>query len=311
MGGGKTSVIATIILYIAAKRKGRTALFIVPPSLFNTVETNISESIWKAFRTRVQSIDVNREEYGVLHILLNQTGSSLVKSIENFFGWLGFENIINVDETMPELKEEDIRAESEKGQLVVEIKGISGTSTDAECSQVSKFKYRRSKERGAFDVFGLYLVNHQRYLPPEERTNPPFNNTQIQDAKNDERGLLTTYDLFKLYFNITNGFVSKEDAREALFQYGLVEFTPSKAIFVARPSEIHYNGYVAILEIADIELRVGMPIIIKDTGYYRSAKIVEIQLDGNPIATVDTGEIGIKLSDKVDRKVEFWLQKDI
>ncbi len=62
MGGGKTSVIATIILYLAAKRNDRLSLFIIPPSLFATVEANISESVWKAFKKHIQSIDVNRED---------------------------------------------------------------------------------------------------------------------------------------------------------------------------------------------------------------------------------------------------------
>ena len=201
--------------------------------------------------------------------------------------------------------------ESEKGLLVIEIKGIGGTSTDSECSQVSKFKYRRSKEREAFNVFGLYLVNHQRYLPPFERNNPPFNSTQIQDAKNDERGLLTTFDLFKLHFNIINNFVSKEDAREVLLQYGLIEFNPSNAIFIGKPAEIHHSGYVAILELHNVLLSVNMSIIVKDKGYYRSVTIVEIQVDGESISTVDNGEIGIKLSDKIDNKVEFWRKVDI
>lgn len=270
----------------------------------------LEEEYAKSLEELEARIDANRQEYGFLHDLLTQSGSTLVRSIENYIGWLGFENIINLDETNPELKEEDLRIDTEKGQLVIEIKGIGGTSTDGDCSQVSKFKYRRSKDRGAFDVFGLYLVNHQRYLPPEERTNPPFNTTQIQDAKNDERGLLTTYDLFKLYFNIINGFVLKEDAREALFQYGLVEFAPSNAIFIAKPLEIHHNGYVVIIRIDGIELRVGMTVIVKDNGYYRPAKIIEIQLDGNPVNTIDTGEIGIKLSDKVHSRVEFWLKED-
>jgi hypothetical protein len=270
----------------------------------------LAEDYVKSLEELESRIDANRQEYGFLHDLLTESGSSLVKTIENYIGWLGLENITNLDETNPELKEEDLRVETEKGQLVIEIKGIGGTSTDGECSQVSKFKYRRSKERGSFDVFGLYLVNHQRYLPPEERTNPPFNTTQIQDAKNDERGLLTTYDLFKLYFNIANGFVLKEDAREALFQYGLVEFTPSNAIFIAKPLEIHHNGYVVIFKIEGIELTVGMTIIVKDNGYYRPAKIIEIQLDGNSVNAVDTGEIGVKLSDKVHSRVEFWLKKD-
>jgi hypothetical protein len=53
-----------------------------------------------------------------------------------------------------------------------------------------------------------------------------------------------------------------------------------------------------------------MTIIVKDNGYYRPAKIIEIQLDGNSVNAVDTGEIGVKLSDKVHSRVEFWLKKD-
>ena len=256
-------------------------------------------------------IDANRQEYGFLHDLLTQSGDLLVKTIEKYLNWIGFNSVTNMDETNPALKEEDLRVESEKGLLVIEIKGIGGTSTDSECSQVSKFKYRRSKEREAFNVFGLYLVNHQRYLPPFERNNPPFNSTQIQDAKNDERGLLTTFDLFKLHFNIINNFVSKEDAREVLLQYGLIEFNPSNAIFIGKPAEIHHSGYVAILELHNVLLSVNMSIIVKDKGYYRSVTIVEIQVDGESISTVDNGEIGIKLSDKIDNKVEFWRKVDI
>ena len=252
----------------------------------------------------------NCQKYGFLHDLLIESGPLLVKTVENYFKWLEFEKVINVDETNPELREEDIRIENEKRQLVVEIKGIGGTSTDSECSQVSKFKYRRSKELKSFDIFALYLVNHQRYLPPEERTNPPFNDTQIQDAENDERGLLSTYDLFKLYFNITNGFISKEDAREALLQCGLVKFNPSKAIFIAKPSEIHHNGYVAIFKIDNVMLSVGMDIIINDNGFYRSNKILEIKIDNNSVESANTGEIGIKLSEKVANIVELWFKKD-
>ena len=256
-------------------------------------------------------IDANRQEYGFLHDLLMQSGSGLIKTVERYLGWLGFEDVVNVDDTNPDLQEEDLRVEGDRGMLVIEVKGIGGTSTDSECSQISKVKYRRSKERGVFDVFALYIVNHQRYQPPAARTNPPFNATQIQDAKNDERGLLTTYDLFKLYFNIKNGFIKKEDARESFFQYGLVEFNPSNAIFISKPSEIHHNGYVVVFELEGIEIRIGMSIIINDNDRFRSAQILEIQVEGNSVEKVDTGEIGIKLSDKVNNRVELWLRTDI
>lgn len=180
-------------------------------------------------------IEMNREEYSFLHDLITQSGDTLVKTVETYLDWLGFDHVVNVDETEPELREEDLRIETERGLLVIEVQGIAGTSTDKDCSQISKIKYRRAEERERFDVFGLYLVNHQRFLPPENRANPPFNDVQIQDATNDKRGLLTTYDLFKLYFNISNGYISKEAARNALFEIGLVGFRPSWATEISGP----------------------------------------------------------------------------
>lgn len=105
-------------------------------------------------------IEKNQIKYQFLHDLITETGDSLVKSIEHFLVWLGFENIVNMDEANPEIKEEDLQVPLKNGLLVVEAKGIGGTSKDSECSQISKIKYRRAKERGRFDVFALYIVNH-------------------------------------------------------------------------------------------------------------------------------------------------------
>lgn len=63
MGGGKTSVIATILLFLSARRKGRLAFFIVPPSLFQTVTANLSESIFKAFGKNVLALNLMRDQY--------------------------------------------------------------------------------------------------------------------------------------------------------------------------------------------------------------------------------------------------------
>jgi hypothetical protein len=102
------------------------------------------------YKTRLKEledrIDDNYQQYGFLHDLLIQSGQAFVKTVENYLGWLGFENVVNVDETNPELQEEDLRVETDRGLLIIEIKGIGGTSTDSECAQISKVKYRRSKE---------------------------------------------------------------------------------------------------------------------------------------------------------------------
>ena len=193
--------------------------------------------------------------------------------------------------------------------LIIEIKGIGGTSKNSDCSQINTIKHRRAEQRGSFDVSALYLVNHQRYLPPKNRRNPPFNEQQINDAANEKRGLLTTYDLFKLNSNIEAGFVKKEDARAALLQHGLVTFTPSDADYLGLPQEIHHNGTVAILKIEDIYLYQGAKIIVCNDGVYSEIEILEIKIDGQTVEIAENGEIGIKFNRSISRKSELWIAK--
>jgi hypothetical protein len=257
-----------------------------------------------------EEIEKNQYKYKFLHDLITETGDSLVKSIEHLFIWLGFENIVNMDEINPEIKEEDLQIPLENGLLVVEVKGIGGTSKDSECSQISKIKHRRARERNKFDVFALYIVNHQRYLPPIERRNPPFSDQQITDAKSDERGLLTTYEIFKLYFNIENGFITKEDARLSLLNYGLVQFKPSKSDFLGHPLEVHHNGQVIILNIANITLNKGASIIVCNNEAWFRSEILEIKLNDEAVESVSEGEIGVKLSHSVLKTSELWLEEE-
>ena len=219
----------------------------------------------------------------------------MVDTVELFLRWLGFANVINVDKTNPDLPEEDLRVETTRGLLVIEVKGITGTSTDSDCSQISKVRYRRAEERTKFDVFGLYVVNHQMFIPPLERDNPPFSATQIRDANNDGRGLVTTFDLFNLYFNIAEGYVSKDAARDSLFEIGLVSFPPSGTIPIPRPHEIHYKGQVAIVNLHDVEIGSGDRIVFSSEGRYDSANVLEIQVDDRAVASASCGEIGIRL----------------
>lgn len=257
-----------------------------------------------------EKINLNRKEFGYLHDMLKLSGIELVKKAEEYLKYLGFDNVINVDELIPDLKEEDLRIENEKGLLVIEVKGIGGTSTDGECSQISKIRFRRIKERRTPDVTALYLVNHQRYLPPESRNNPPFSSIQIQDALDDQRGLLTTYDLFKLYFNIQSGFITKEDARDSLYQKGLVIFQPRKKNFEVPVLEVYHNGTVAICNIDNFNVVVGLQVTLQDQDKYRKCEIIEIKVNGKSVNHVDSGEVGLKLSEPVKKESIIWIPKD-
>jgi hypothetical protein len=267
----------------------------------------------KEYESRIEAIELaieeNKVKHSFLHNLLKGTGTELVKATEQYFYWLGFDKIENLEENRPQLNEEDLRITLEHGLLVVEVKGISGTSKDSECSQISKIRRRREKERSAHDVSALYIVNHQRYFPPENRTNPPFTKTQITDAESDERGLLTTYDLFKLYFCVEAGIVTKEDARSALLNYGLVTFKPSNSDSLGYPRELYRNNTVGIFELNDMTVRVGDELIIFEQGKYGKVRIEGIQDHNKSVDEASKGEIGFKFSDPIKKSSEVWKPK--
>jgi hypothetical protein len=256
--------------------------------------------------TKESEIEENHQRYRFLHDLLTQTDQGLVRAAEWYFKWLGFDRVENRDEEHPGRKEEDLQISLTEGLLVVEVKGIGGTSKDEECSQIGKIKYRRAQERGSFDVSALYVVNHQRYLSPENRQNPPFSDQQKKDAKNEQRGLLTTYDLFKLYFAIEAGFVKKEDARRSLLDFGLVTFRPSDSVPIGTPLEIHHGGKVGIFALAGAPTRVGDELIVCENGRFRKTKVASLQAQDKDVLEASDDEIGIMLSDKISKSSQLW-----
>ena len=269
--------------------------------------TRIEQQHLEELRDIDEDIASNRSKFSFLHDLLTQTGPELVDTVELFLRWLDFPNVVNVDKNNPDLPEEDLQVETNNGMLVIEVKGISGTSTDNDCSQITKIRYRRAEKRDKFDVYGLYVVNHQMYIPPIERANPPFNETQINDATNDGRGLVTTFDLFNLFFNVAAGYVSKEEARNALFQIGLVSFPPSSATSIPAPHEIHYKGQVVIINLHNLEIRRGDRIVFLSDGRYDCADVLELQVDNKTVCNVSRGEVGVKLSKRIDISAGLWL----
>ncbi|MGD0710680.1 MAG: hypothetical protein ABR968_05810, partial [Bacteroidales bacterium] len=200
----------------------------------------------------------------------------------------------------------DIQVELDKGILVIETKGIGGTSTDSDCSQISKIKHRRCKDRNAFDVWALYIVNHQRFLPPINRKNPPFTENQIADAKNDERGLLTTWQLFSLYNEIQCGLISKEEAKNQILQYGLVVFKPKLLTNIGIPKELFKGGQVAVIQLTNTKIKIGDTIILEKDNRFTKTKVVSLQLIDKDVNEVINGEVGIKLDSKITKGSTLW-----
>lgn len=270
------------------------------------------EILEREFEEKKRSIEENisqiTNKYQFLHDLLSETGDKLVQAVISFLLWLGFDkkNVIDVDTEKKGLLEEDIQVKYEDCILVIEVKGIGGTSKDSECSQINKIKYRRAKELKTFEIYGLYLVNNERFLPPKDRTIPPFDKQKISDADNEERGLLTTYQLFKLFFWIEQGIVTKEDARNSLIQIGLVKFTPSNSISLGKPLEIHYSGNVIILEIENTKICIDDELIIEDPFELKKVTVQSIRVGDSEVEEINKGKVGLRISKPARSESVIW-----
>ena len=252
----------------------------------------------KRMNDKQTEIADNNKVYSFLHEMLTETDAALVRAVIKYFEWLGFINVLDGDEiSTGVVKEEDIQIETEKGLLIFEVKGLGATSKDSDCSQIGKVKYRRAKQRDKFDVFASYIVNHQRHLPPLERKNPPFTAHQLEDARNEERGLLTTWQLFNLYYDVQEEIFTKEQIREAFYNFGYNDFVPKNYLKIGNADKFYQGNTIVIITIpVDVTLNIDDKILIEENGEFRQLTIKSIKVDDDFVKSATNIEVGLQLS---------------
>lgn len=240
--------------------------------------------------------------------LLTESGSALVKSVKSFLEWLGFENVIDKDETLSdsEIKEEDLCFEYEGNLILVEVKGINGTSTDGECSQIDKIVSRRMRALKTTDVHGIYVVNNQRNVEPLKRQMPPFNENQVRDAENQSRTLVYTTQLFAVHSDIENGYIAKEQVRKDFLQVGLARFH-SHLKPLGKPYDYYKDDTVICLDLQDTQINVGDNLFYEDSlQRLVGLRVESLQQEKQNYESVKSGKTGIKVDKKVPRNKEIF-----
>ncbi|ELT3491733.1 hypothetical protein RZ024_01775 [Citrobacter freundii] len=257
------------------------------------------------------SIIRNKDENLFLKDLLKETGDKLVFAVEWFLNYIGFNNIQRPDEHVQEgeVLEEDLRINELDKVFLIEVKGIGGTSTDAQCSQVSKVVLRNRKIDTAHKYIGIYIVNHQRYKAPLERIIPPFNVKQIEDAEMSYRGMTYTFELFNVYHMIEQEILSKDDVRDCFLKDGLLDFRKS---LTPLPKPHVFTGH----SVYSFDLEGNSEITIKNTDYivvcdsechWHKINIMEIQVNKIGVEHACNAKVGIKVGKLIVKPKEFYL----
>ena len=253
-----------------------------------------------------EEIQENNKQFGYLHDLLKETDDLLVKAVIAWFEWLGFKNVIDVDQEKG-TKQEDINIIEDDYVIIAEVKGIGGTSTDSECSQINKHRRRHEKENRGKEIHPIYIVNHQRFISPELRSNPPFTKDQIDYAVNDERGLVTTYQLFTWYKLVSDGLFSKGEISEVLRQLGSIPLIPPNYKLLGTIKVYLPKPRAFIIDLANVEIKVGDRLLFVKELDFQKAEIQSIQDNGTPVEGISNGEAGVVVDAIIGKGYSVYL----
>lgn len=271
-------------------------------------------SLEKDYLARKEQLEHQKEgishSYDFLQKLITATGDDLVQAMIVYLKWLGFENVIDKDTTAEAVLEEDIQVDLGGNRLlIIEIKGIYRTSQDSECSQIDKIRYRRLKQDRNREIYALYIVNHQRGIEPVARQNPPFTKEQMEDAVSCDRGMMTTWQLFKIYQAVELGAISKVHVRNSLIQTGVIVFEPDLVKPINDPYHQWQEGMVLGIDV-NTPIGVGDDIFVENGNGWYCAKVTSIQQEGISYECVEKGKTGIGLSQKLPNG-KFYVKRHV
>jgi hypothetical protein len=205
-------------------------------------------------------IEAEHERYGFLHGLLTKSGENLVADVQHALKFIGFQKVVDVDviDDAEANKQEDLQILDRSPSLLLEVKGITGMPTEGDTLQVTKYVLRRIRQWNRTDVVGLSLVNHQRYLPAMDRDHiNAFTQQQVRDAKQNNTGLMTTYDLFRLIRGMIRWNWPSRAVQDVLYGNGRLSNLPSHYTIVGRVTHYWTDKQVVSIEVTDHVVRVG------------------------------------------------------
>ena len=244
-----------------------------------------------------EAIRIERENEGYLHVLLTETGRSLVIAVKQTLETLGFQSVIDVDEEMEKRgdtgpKREDLQIHDKSPTLLVEVKGISGLPRDADALQVWKYIAPRMKEWDRTDIAGLSIVNHRKNLPALDRENrSPFREDIITNAEEQAFGLLTTWDLFRLVRGYLKHHWTHGQVEPLFYQNGRIEPIPTHYEFIGVVEHFWPKVSAVGVRVEEAELRLGDRLAFELPVEFEEQDVESLQVDRTPVEQVDVGQL--------------------
>lgn len=262
-----------------------------------------------------QQIEVERESKHYMYDLITETGDKLVNAVKLAFQTLGFVDVINMDNELQnsestEPKREDLQIRDRSNLLVIEVKGLTYIPRDSSAYQMSKHLSLRIKSTKQFNIRGLLIVNHQRYIPGLDRTGKAFNDEILENALQMDFGLITTWNLYKLVRNFMKFNWNHEQIVDLFYRDGIIEPIPVDYEYIGYIE--HYWGNVSAvgIKIETGNLCIGDTILYAFPIDYEIQKVESLQVEREAVKVATEGELAGVLTtldeDKLKKKTRIY-----
>ena len=256
-------------------------------------------SIIEDYENKIHQIDLQlsqtKEKYHFLRSVLMSDGEELVFAVKKLLEELGLKNIICVDNEKDygEDKEEDLRIDSfglEHERLVFEIKGLTGTSKDSDCSQIDKIVTRWLRRARSKNTHGVYIVNYQKNLSLDKRKTDPFSSNQKADAFSSERTMMTTPFLYCLYLSLRKGWIAQEKLNSLLLKSGVIDSISDESDYIGTVSEYFKKPNACIIQDIKYGLNIGQRVALNKNGLWCITEIKSLQINDKTVNEVQSGQ---------------------
>ena len=201
--------------------------------------------------------------------------------------------MVDVDEVVEEEgggKREDIQIWDNSPTLIGEVKGISYYPSDEDALTVQKYVILRMREWDTREVQGLTIINHQKNLPPLERENTmPFRQEILDNAKEQQIGLITTWDLHRLARSYLRNGWEHQNVRDLFYQVGRIDPVPSHYEYAGTVQRYMEVGEISVvgIEVESNAFRKGDRIAFELPVFFEEQVCESLELDNEPIEQAD------------------------
>lgn len=239
-------------------------------------------------------IDEEKTEQGYQYDLLRGTGQVLTTAVKAALLRLGLERVDDVNEGLREdLRITDSSLSSEI--VLVEVKGIGGLPSDEDATQVAKYVPLCMQDDGCLHVHGVSIINYERHIPPLQRNPQPFRPEIVTSSESYRIGLLTTWDVFKLFRGMETYGWRPEHVKRLLDVSGRVAAVPSHYRRLGSVTRFYEQAGAFAMIVTDGAVRVGDVIAFDSAAGFVEQPVTSLQIDGEPTQEARVGaEVGIE-----------------